>query len=239
MKKQFLLIITFVVSAIAFSSCFFIGPSIKGNGHVVTQTREISDFKKIKVSTGMEVTLVQSDRELVTVEADENLLDVIRTELKRDELNIFSEERIRKYKKLHITVEFKHLEELRTSSGAQVKSDGMIQVKSLKTSASSGSQQSLSINVRSFDAKASSGAHIRVQGKTDDADFDASSGSHIKAGGVIAENCNAEVSSGAHVYIEVTNSFDGKASSGGHIYYNGNPKSVNIKTSSGGNIKKQ
>ena len=239
MKKQLVVIFSFFISLLSISSCIFIGPSVKGNGHVTKETRQIGDFNEIKVSTGLHVTLIQSDRELITVEADENLHEVIRTEIKRNELKIFTDERIKKSKILHVTVEFTDLEELHSLAGAQVNSDGIIKVKNLTTSASSGSQQSLTIHTQYFEAKTSSGAHISIKGKTQDVDLKSSSGSHLKAGELTAENCVADVSSGAHIYIDVTTDFEGEASSGGHIFYTGSPQSVDINTSSGGNIIKK
>lgn len=239
MKKQFIVLFTIFMSLFFFSACFFLGPSIKGNGHVTTEYRSIKDFDKIKVSTGLKVILQQSDKELVTVQADENLHDVIRTELKRGELNIFTDERIKKAKRLLITVEFKTLEELQSSSGSQVSSEAMLQIKRLNTRASSGSQQRLEINAQNLEAKSSSGAQVHLVGKTRTASLSASSGSHLKAARLESEKCVADVSSGAHIYIQVTKDFDGEASSGGHVYYSGNPASVNISTSSGGNIIKE
>jgi len=239
MRKTIFLLITFLAILFSMESCIFIGPSIQGNGHVTIEKRKVDNFNKIKVSTGLNVLLVQSDKLLVTIEADENLHEVIRTEMKHDELNIFTDERIRKSKKLRITVEFINLEELRSLAGARIRTDGMIEVNDLKSSASSGSQQSLSINTREFVAKTSSGAQMTVKGKTKEAILDASSGSHLKAGDLVADDCSADVSSGAHIYINVNNDFEGEASSGGHIYYLGNPKSVDINTSSGGEIKKK
>lgn len=239
MKKKFIILFTIVVSTIFLSSCFFLGPSVNGNGHVTTEVRHISDFDQIKVSTGMIVVLHQSDQEQVTILADENLHDAIQTEVHGDELRIFTDERIRKYRKLLITVDFKDLENVRTSSGAQVKTDGIIHVKELSASASSGSQLSLNLDVKDLKSKTSSGANIRIQGKTEYADLRASSGSQLKASDLTTENCKADVSSGANISIDITGSLEGEASSGGHIYYTGSPTNTNMKTSSGGEIKKR
>jgi len=217
----------------------FLGPSISGNGHVTTETRDITDFNQIKVSTGLPVVLVQSDHEQVTIEADENLHDVIRTELKRKELNIFTDERIRKYRRLKITIQFTDLNELHSSAGAKITSDGILHVRELSTSASSGSNQILTINTRDFEGRTSSGANIIVDGKSQRVKLRASSGSNLKAGALKAESCEADASSGANIQLEVNRKFDGEASSGGNIFYSGNPTSVSIDTSSGGKIQKQ
>ena len=239
MKKKLLLPVTFLIFIISLSSCIFLGPSIKGNGHVTSEKRKVGEFSQVKVSTGMKVILHQSDHEQVTVLADENLHEAIRTEVHGDELQIFTDQRIRRSRKLQITVDFKDLDAVRTSSGAQVNTDGAIRAKQFSTRASSGSQQSLEIKASDLSARTSSGASIHLQGSSNDADLRASSGSHLKAGALTTENCTADVSSGAHIYIDITGDFEGEASSGGHIYYTGEPKRMNIHTSSGGEIRKQ
>ena len=238
MKKQLILSIFFLVTLLSFSSCFFLGPSINGNGNVTVEYRDIRDFEKVKVSNGLNVILVQSDKDLVTVEADENLHEVIQTELKHGELKIFTDERIKESTKLVITVELKDIEELQSGSGAQVKTDGVLHVKNFMTKASSGSQQNLHLNVASLVAKTSSGAQMRLEGVTQDVDLSASSGAQLLAGKLVSKSCVADVSSGAHIYIEATEKLDGEASSGGNIFYSGNPTSLDISTSSGGNITK-
>ena len=40
---------------ILFSSCWFMGPSVKGNGKVTEETRQVDEFDQIKVSRGMNV----------------------------------------------------------------------------------------------------------------------------------------------------------------------------------------
>lgn len=239
MKKYLFILIAFVTVLLLSLSCMFMGPSVKGNGHVTTEIRKIENFNKIKVSNGLTVILVQSDRELVTVEADENLHEIIRTELKRDELQVFTEGRIKKAKLVRIVIEFMELNELRSRAGARVKTKDTITVKRLATSASSGSEQNLSINTNYFKAKTSSGAHIFVQGKSNDVELKASSGSHLKGGDLSVVSCFANASSGAHIYIDVEKEFEGEASSGGHIYYSGSPQSVDVNTSSGGNINQK
>jgi len=239
MKKRLIFFSIIFVSAFALSGCFFLGPSVKGNGNVTTEYRDVGDFDRVNVSTGLKVVMVQSDKNLLTVETDENLHEIIRTEVKGGELNIFTEGRIKQFRKLLITVELIDLEELQSSSGAQVSSDGMLRLKQFSTQASSGSQQSLSVNTEKLEVKTSSGAQITLDGKARDADFRASSGSQLKAGNLVSTSGKADVSSGAHIYLEVTRDFAGEASSGGHIYYSGSPSSVDIKTSSGGNIAKR
>lgn len=238
MRKNLFLLMTFFLATFTFSSCTFIGPSVKGNGQVSRVTREITGFTGIEAANGLEVFLVPDTREFVVVEADENLHEVIETELKHKTLDIYTHERIRWAKSRKVYVHFTALERLKSSSGSQVRSESTIMSKSLEIKASSGSQQYLEINSVKFTGRSSSGAQIHLSGKADRAELKASSGAHIKGQDFVTKYCIADVSSGAHIWIDVQEDFTGEASSGGHIYYSGNPSQTTINASSGGAINK-
>ncbi len=238
MKRYLSLLLSIIVSALSLSSCIFLGPSVKGNGHVVKETRHISGFDKIEASTGLEVSLVPDSTEFVLVEADENLHEVIETELRHETLSIYSRERIRHAEAKKVFVHFIKLEKIQSSSGSMVRSQNIVTSNTIEVSASSGSQQFLEINAENFKGKCSSGAQIFLSGKADNANVRASSGAQFKAEDFITNDCMADVSSGAHIWIGVKDHFNGEASSGGHIYYSGDPERTDTKTSSGGSINR-
>jgi hypothetical protein len=85
----------------------------------------------------------------------------------------------------------------------------------------------------------SSGANIKLEGTANLFSGKATSGSNLKAEDLISKNCTAKVSSGANVWISAKDNFDGHASSGGNIFYYGDPESPDIEKSSGGNVIKR
>ncbi|MBK6281967.1 MAG: DUF2807 domain-containing protein [Draconibacterium sp.] len=95
MKQKLPISALFVTFLFAFSSCVFMGPSIKGNGNVVEQTREPGNFDKIDVSRGMNVYITQGETRKVVVKADENLLEAIETKNEGDVLVIKATQNIR------------------------------------------------------------------------------------------------------------------------------------------------
>jgi hypothetical protein len=55
---------------------------IQGSGHVITETRPVSDFSRVELLGSGEVVLTQDDQESLTVEAEDNLMSRIRTEVR-------------------------------------------------------------------------------------------------------------------------------------------------------------
>ncbi len=235
--KQLFSVIIFIAVLFSTPGCI-LGPSIKGNGEVTDERRNITGFDKIKTSTGLDVFLIPDSVEYVVVEADENLHTTIKTELDGETLEIRSDKQIHWARSRKVTVHFSKLTELRSTSGSSLSSLGIIHSKSLEIAASSGARQHLEVDAEHFSGRSSSGAQVELKGKTVYAELKASSGAHLKGKDLEAVTCTANVSSGAHIWTWVKNDLDASASSGGHIYYTGDPEKININTSSGGAVKK-
>ncbi len=107
MKTKTILIALF--AAVILSSCHFnftIGED--GNGNVVTEERTLnSDFDQVKGSAGLEVLLTQGDENKVVVEADENLMQYIETDVENGMLHITTSENIGRSNSKKVYVTFK------------------------------------------------------------------------------------------------------------------------------------
>jgi len=229
------------ISAVLFlfistTSCMFDG--VKGNGNVITKNRKISsDFVRIKVSRGLDVYITKDSRVSLAVEADENLHELIRTDVKNGTLIITSEKNIweASSKKIHLSVE--NLNEILVSSGAEVYSENTLSSDRMRISTSSGAGVKLRLDVNDLVCDSSSGSNIKLTGKAVSLDVSTSSGSNISAYDLEVENCIARSSSGSDIRVNVTQSFDGKATSGSNIRFKGNPRTVYKKDNSGGSVR--
>src|SRR6185295_3610097 len=67
----------------------FIGPGERGSGNVISQTREVSGFDAINVSYPAEVLIKQGSAESLKIEAEDNLLPNLKTQVKNGTLEIF------------------------------------------------------------------------------------------------------------------------------------------------------
>lgn len=217
------------------TSCMLTG--VRGNGNVITQTRAISsDFNAVSVSNGIEVSLTMDDAVSLTLEADENLHDIIRTEVEDGVLRIYAEENIWRAKKRKVLLSATTINELRATSGAEIISENTITSDDLKVSVTSGADTRLQLNVGSLECSTTSGADARLKGKANNFVASSSSGSNIRANELEAKTCEARVTSGADISVNVIDELDANASSGGDIRYSGNPKKVKKNSSSGGGI---
>lgn len=213
---------------------------IDGNGQIVTKERTLnSSFNSIKVSRGINVYLTQSNTESLSVEADENLHDIITTSIENDVLIITTTENIGRSTSKKIMLNFRNLASIKATSGSDVFSTNTIRVSNLELDSTSGSDMELSINAESVTCHSSSGSDIELKGKTENFIAEATSGSSIEAEDLFTLNAQVKATSGATIRVNTSKKLTANASSGGDIRYSGNPEIVKTSDGVSGPIKGQ
>jgi hypothetical protein len=233
-------LVVLLISILCLSCNFGLNASgVKGNENVVTESR-LSDvsFTKIDASEGLDVYLTKSTSTAVKVQADENLQELIETEIKDGVLHIHTKKSVGKASAKKVLVNFISINEISSSSGAEIHTTNFILSDNIIVKASSGSHQKLSIKASTINCKTSSGANIELNGRSKSISANASSGSVINAHSLIAENCTTKSSSGANINVNCKSVIEAKASSGSHTSYAGNPTSVSKSKSSAASISK-
>lgn len=236
--KITVLITTYLVILFSTSSCNLGGlAGIKGSNNVISEERDISsNFETIKVQQGINLYLSQGNSTDLKVEADDNIIDILITEVKNDELNIYFDKNVYKAKARNVYLTTSDISRIRTSSGASVKSENTINTNNLNLDSSSGSSIKIHVNSNEVKSESSSGASIHIYGKTNTFSANASSGSSIDADELTCVDAFANASSGANINVNVSGKLTANASSGGDIDYEGNPTNINKDTSSGGSV---
>lgn len=229
-----------LVTILFITSCKIDVNRIKGNKNVVEKNRNItSTFSKVKVSNGIKVVIGQGNDVEVLVEADENLHDIIKTEVENDVLKIYAEKNIWNAKARKVYVTTPSLEGITASSGSNVSTEDVFKAKNFTAKSSSGSNLKVQIKANSLTGSSSSGSSLKLTGSCNEAELSSSSGSSLDAEELISQIVYAKASSGSNIDTHATESIIAKASSGGDIDFWGDPKNVEKKASSGGSVSKK
>lgn len=229
-----------LILALFFSSCAFdisFGDGKKGNGVIAEDRREITDeFTVVSASEGLDVYVTQAKDFEIMVEADENVIDLIGTDIRDGKLKIHAIENIgRATKKVYVSMP--DITGLHSSSGADLIGKSVIESDKITLRASSGSDLQIELNADEVDADTSSGADIKISGEANVLHASASSGSDIKARDFKVQTCRANASSGADISVNVSESLIADASSGADISYTGEA-TVQKKKSVSGSVHK-
>lgn len=229
-----------IILALLTSSCLMdvnFGSGVTGNGDVVKESRDITeDFTAVTASEGLDVYITQDSDFKIRVEADENVIDLIGTDIQDGKLKIHAIENIGRATK-KIFVSMPEITSLDANSGADLVGEGLMEADKVSLNSSSGASLKVEIVADQIEADCSSGADIRLGGRANLFYADASSGSDIKAVDLEAKVCRASASSGADIRVNVIEELTADASSGADIGYSGDPR-VDTRKSASGSVYK-
>jgi len=221
----------------AATSCFRI-TGIIGSGKMVSEERNVSGFDKVAISAGMNLYLEQGAKEYLKVEAEDNIIQNITTEVNGGKLTVKFKNLIggiSATKPINIYLTVIDLKELDASSGTSISSKE-IKSDSLKIDISSGAEGEMIVNAISVDVNLSSGSMLKLSGIVQNQEVNLSSGVDYRAADLASKNVKINVSSGAIGRVNVSDNLDVSISSGGSIEYSGTPAIVS-NISSGGSLK--
>jgi len=227
----------FGLFTLASSACMFMD-GVDGNGNVVKETRSVSSFDAIKIGGAFEVILSQGSSEGLVVEADENLMELIRTEVRGGTLVVDTEENIRNSKSLNIYITFKELSKLKLSGAVEVKSDETLKFDDLEFEGSGASEIDLDLELNRLECNFSGASEIDLRGKAKYCSIDNSGASELNAYDFVVAEYNIEISGAGDAKIHCTDVLKARISGAASIRYQGNPK-VDSHVSGAGSIKQR
>jgi hypothetical protein len=108
--------------------------SLRGDGNVVTEERSTGDFNQIQLNASADVFITQGNENQIVVKADENLLEVIKTDISGNALKIDVKGNIRGYTALEVHVTIKNLQKVLVNGSGDVQSRNKLQVKDFEVS---------------------------------------------------------------------------------------------------------
>lgn len=206
-------------------------------GKVITEEREVSGIESISIGSSMNLIIEQTGSESIRIEASENIIPNITTEIINGELKItLDHPGFTGFKPINCYVNVKDLKAIKVSSSATLKCDNL-ETEDLSVKMSSSSRGSINVNVTSLEILISSSANLTISGEADSQNVKVSSSGDLNAFDLVSKDCNIEVQSSGSANINVTENLDVKVHSSATVNYKGEPK-VNSDISSSGSLKK-
>ncbi|AWA30113.1 DUF2807 domain-containing protein [Flavobacterium magnum] len=246
MIKAIIFLTKIVIAAaigLLFVSCRYnvnFGDGIDGSGNVIRQNRSISgNFTGVSADGGIEVIVEQGAGTEVTVEADDNIMSLIKTEVINGILTVRTDGSYSTANGPVVTVRLPEIKELQADGGATLRGNGKLICERLELHSSGGAQLDVHVEADTMSMDASGGAGIDVSGKALDVEISASGGSPVDAEQLQANNIKADASGGASISVYPILKLDAEASGGGSVGYHKIPKTLSKSESGGGSVSEE
>lgn len=189
---------------------------VKGSGNIITENRDIKGFRAIDVSGVFQVEITAQKEFSVQVEADDNLVPLIKTEVNDGVLEISTEKRVRSSKKLVVRITAPDIDRIEASGATTVR------LADVKNSA-------LAIDT-------SGASKVGIAGVTEKLTVEVSGASKIDASELNAVDASVDASGASNVSVSVSGELKADASGASKVTYSGSPKNIDKRSSGASKI---
>ncbi len=201
---------------------------IQGLGNVVVEARSVSDFNRVSLSGSGEVVITQGEDESLTVEADDDLMQYIKTEVKNGTLTLgFTDEARNKGVQPSEAIRFNL--SVKEVVGIHIGGAGYIQAASLDTDrleiviGGAGDVNIGSLTAEELVVRIGGVGNAELTGQVVEQDIRIPGGGNYRAAQLESQTATVEVRGAGSVTLWATNTLDVQISGAGNVAYYGNP----------------
>lgn len=212
---------------------------IKGNGNVKQESRDASAFTDISTSGVYKVIIEQGTTHSIRVEAEDNLLPYIVTDISRGELSIHSKKgyNIQPTKDIKVYITLQKVDKLSASGASGFTSKGKLTSDRIRLDFSGAADANLDIRTHELKVGLSGASNVTLKGNTDKADYGISGAADISALDLATDEAKVGISGTGKANVFVQKSLNVVISGMGNVKYKGEP-SINQVISGMGKISK-
>jgi Putative auto-transporter adhesin, head GIN domain len=238
MKKSLLTVLILAVIALSAQSILVARPNLLNSKSRISslseEDRKLSGFTKIEISGSYEVRIIKSNTYSVKVEADEDQMSKIITEVSGDKLVIRYIKEGKNYdhhssKKL-ITIQTPNLNSLTCSGAVEVKSSDIFDAEKFDLKTSGATEVEIGINAKLLISKFSGATEVELKGKVDTHALEMTGASELDAVDLQVSKYAIESKGAADCKIYVTDELAISGSGASSIKYKGSPSKVTKDT---------
>lgn len=193
------------------------GPTESGSGQTAYETRQLPEFRRVRVEGPDRVTITVGGEQSVVVTGDDNLLDAIRTEVSGDQLRIWRDRSIRTRQPTSIVIAVRAVEAVEVVASGDVELSGV-----------AGDDLFLGI---------SASGRIVAEGNVDHLEVQVTASGDVFAAGLEARSAEVTITASGSVRINVRDSLEAHITASGSVLYVGDPE-INQTVVGSGSVRR-
>lgn len=207
--------------------------TVAGNGNIVKEKREISDFSKISVTGSFEVQLTPGNTEKISLEGDENILAVIDTKVVNGTLFIATENNVSvkpsRTNKVRIRVPVDLIDCISLNGCGSIISKNIIKAMKLKVKLDGPGKIDVRVDATDATAWVLGSGSISISGIAQKFDCRIVGSGTIEAYDLEAKQVNAAISGSGDAKVNSSLALTGMIIGTGNIAFAGKPEKTDLK----------
>ena len=203
----------------AFGGCQLFGKKTDGSGKSKFERRSRSGFTAVNISGAFEVEIVAQGEPGLELEGDDNLLQIVRTEVKDGVLEVYNEKPYSTREAIRVRISVPQLDAVSTSGASD------IVVSNVKSDA--------------FNISTSGAGSLTISGAAKTLALEMSGAGEVDAKDLRSERVTVNSSGAAEATVYASQDLTVSASGAGTVNYYGDPKNVSENVSGGASISRK
>lgn len=192
-----------------------------GSGKIVSDTREVSDFSKVRLTGSGDVIITKGAKREVRVEADDNVIEDVRTEVGGNGTLTLG---MKKGSWNNVHLKFTIVNP--TLEGVEISGSGSVNVES-------------DFDAKRMESGISGSGSVRFKGgKTARHEIQISGSGNVMADGLEADDVTVQISGSGSANVHAKKTLDARISGSGDVYYKGSPSITQSIRGSGSLVKR-
>ena len=208
----------------------FFGPGVRGSGNLTSETRDASSFNSIRVDYPARVLVSQGSTESLKIEAEDNLLPGLKTEVKGNELRIYYKsqdgEHVNPTKTVTVTITVQDLNSIRFSSAGELVVNGLESDSLDIYLDGAGNVELNDIAVHGLGVNLSGAGSTTASGTADDLSLNISGFGDFDGSDLEGKTADITISGAGSATVWVEDDLDATISGAGSVNYYGSPENV-------------
>lgn len=193
---------------------------VTGSGDIISETRDVKDFDSLRLMSSGDIHLTQTDESGIKIEADDNVMPLINTEVENDVLIISREPSTCTIsEEVKIYLNMKDIEQLSILGSGEIIGENEIESETLGLSISEAGEMSLNIDVDTLSTTISGSGEYNLEGNADEHEATITESGTLNAYELITDKTTVTISGYGEAYVYASENLN--------TYISGNSKVKN------------
>jgi hypothetical protein len=220
------------------SSCFFDldtikGDCVRGSGVAVSETRQAQDFERIHASSSINVYVSQGPEYRVRVEAEHNLLPLVRTSVSGGTLDISTTGCFSTTRGVSVHVTMPQVRALSTSGSGSLRTENELVTPELSLSASGSGGLEVHARTPRLSARLSGSGGVGLRGQGDEQQVTVTGSGSYNARHYATRTAQLTNTGSGASWVSVSGRLEARLTGSGSVFYRGDPHVSSQVTGSG------
>lgn len=214
--------------------------TLVGNGNIIKEKHQVTTYTKLKVNGPFEVDLVSGEPGTISIEGDENILQLTTIEVAEGILSISTQNEQpvnpSRGNKIRIKVPFKSMEHIALIGCGSINSGRTLKSENFKATVDGPGTINATIKADNTEVWVLGSGTINISGTSQKFTCRIAGSGTVKANGLEAKNVIASVSGAGEAKVNSTKAITGRIVGSGNIAFSGRPEETDLKFSGSGNF---